>query len=85
MFSSYKSLFVIILFFSHLGFWGWESFSDCALFLIVAYLYLFNTIMVDNYAAFFNCTPVDWASDYDDPDLKLFILVDWDWSFLSVA
>ena len=27
------------------------------------------------YAAFFNCTPVDRASLYDGPDLKLFILV----------
>ena len=33
--------------------------------------------MVDNYAAFFNCTPVGRASDYDGPDLKLFILVGW--------
>ena len=24
---------------------------------------VFNPIMVDNYAAFFNCTPVVWASD----------------------
>ena len=24
---------------------------------------VFNPIMVDNYAAFFNCTPVGWASD----------------------
>ena len=23
-----------------------------------------NPIMVDNFAALFNCTPVDWASDY---------------------
>ena len=41
--------------------------------------------MVDNYAAFFNCTPVGRASDYDGPDLKLFILVGWGRSFLSVA
>ena len=40
----------------------------------------FNPIMVDNYAAFFNCTPVGRASD-----LKLFILVGWDRSFLSDA
>ena len=46
---------------------------------------VFNPIMVDNYAAFFNCTPVDRASDYDGPDLKLFILVGWGRSFLSVA
>ena len=42
---------------------------------------VFNPIMVDNYAAFFNCTPVGRASD----DLKLFILVGWGLSFLSVA
>ena len=41
--------------------------------------------MVDNYAAFFNCTPVGWASDYDGPNMKLFILVCWDRSFLSTA
>ena len=46
---------------------------------------LFNPAMVDNYAAFFNCTPVGRASDYDGPDLKLFILVGWDRSFLSVT
>ena len=58
-----------------------------------------NPIMVDNYAAFFNCTPIGRASDsiapfpdrcllvpfYDGPDLKLFVLVGWDRSFLSVA
>ena len=44
---------------------------------------VFNPIMVDNYAAFFNCTPVGRASD--GPDLKLFILVGWGRSFLSVA
>ena len=32
-----------------------------------------NPITVDNFAALFNCTPVDRASD-----LKLFILVGWD-------
>ena len=36
-------------------------------------------------AAFFNCTPVGRASDYDGHDLKLFILVGWGRSFLSVA
>ena len=36
---------------------------------------VFNSIMVDNDAAFFNCTPVGLASDYDGPHLKLFILV----------
>ena len=45
---------------------------------------VFNPIMDDNCAAFFNCTPVDRAS-VDGPDLKLFILVDWGQSFLSVA
>ena len=47
----------------------------------------FNPIMVDNYAGFFNCTTVGRASDsiYDGPDLKLFILVGWGRSFLSVA
>ena len=29
----------------------------------------------DNFAALFNCTPVDRASDSNGPDLKLFILV----------
>ena len=46
---------------------------------------VFNPITVDNYAASFNCTPVGRASDYDGPDLKLFILVGWGRSFLSVA
>ena len=32
-----------------------------------------NPITVDNFAALFNCTPVDWPSDYDGP-----ILVGWD-------
>ena len=44
---------------------------------------VFNPIMVDNYAAIFNCTPVGRA--YEGPDLKLFILVGWDLSFLSDA
>ena len=43
-----------------------------------AYL-VFNPIMVENYAAFFNCRL------YDGPDIKLFILVGWGRSFLSVA
>ena len=46
---------------------------------------VFNPITVDNYAAFFNCTPVGRASVYDGPDIKLFILVGWGRSFLSVA
>ena len=37
-----------------------------------------NPIMVDNFAALFNCPPADRVSDYDNPDLKLFILVGWD-------
>ena len=46
-----------------------------------------NPITVDNFAALFNCTTVDRASDsiYDGPDLKLFILVGWDRSSSSVA
>ena len=40
-----------------------------------------NPNMVDSFATLFNCTPVDRASDYDGPDLKLFILIGWDWSF----
>ena len=32
-----------------------------------------NPIMVDSFAALFNCTRVDRASDYDGPDIKLFI------------
>ena len=39
--------------------------------------------MVDDYAAFSNCTPVGRASDVSD--IKLFVLVGWDRSFLSVA
>ena len=46
---------------------------------------VFNPIMVDNYDAFFNCMPVGRASDYDGPDSKLFVLVGWGRSFLSVA
>ena len=38
---------------------------------------VYNSIMVDNHAALFNCTPVH--------DIKLFILVGWGRSFLSVA
>ena len=48
--------------------------------------FFFNTIMVDNHAAFFNCTPVGRASDSNvSPDLKLFILDSWGRSFWSVA
>ena len=50
---------------------------------------VFNPITVDNYAAFFNCTPDPPAGGsgvrlYDGPDLKLFILVGWGRSFLTV-
>ena len=34
-----------------------------------------NSITVDNFAALFHSTPVDRASDYSGPDLKL--LVGW--------
>ena len=45
-----------------------------------------NPIMVDSFAAFFNCTPVDRASDsMMAPDIKLFILVGWGPELLSVA
>ena len=41
-----------------------------------------NPIMVDSFAALFNCTPVGRASDsMIVPDLKLFILIGWDRSF----
>ena len=47
---------------------------------------VFNQIMVDDYSAFFTCSPVGRASDsYDGPDSKLFIFVGWGRSFLSVA
>ena len=46
---------------------------------------VFNPIMVDNYAAFFNCTPVGRASDSMMATTKLFILVGCGRSFLSVA
>ena len=41
-----------------------------------------NPITVDGYDALFNCTPVDRALDHDGPNLKLFILVGWDWSLV---
>ena len=37
-----------------------------------------NPITVDNFCALFNCKPVDRASYYDSPDLKLFFLVGYD-------
>ena len=47
---------------------------------------VFNPIMVDNYAAFFNCTAVGRVADsMMAPTYLLFILVGWDRSFLSVA
>ena len=39
--------------------------------------------MVDNYAAFFNCTPVSGVRLYGCPDIKLFILVGWGRSFAN--
>ena len=39
---------------------------------------MINPITVDSFAALFNCTLVDRESDYDSPDLKLFILVGFD-------
>ena len=41
-------------------------------------------ITVDNFAALFNCKPMDRASDSDGPDLKLFILVGWGRSFFCL-
>ena len=47
---------------------------------------VFNPITVDNYAAFFNLhAGGSGVRLYDGPDLKLFILVGWGRSFLSVA
>ena len=46
---------------------------------------VFNPITVDNYAAFFNCTPVGRASDSMMAPTKLFILIGWGRSLLSVA
>ena len=49
---------------------------------------VFKPIMVDNYAVLFNCIPVGRASDstlYDDPELKLFILVGLGRSVLSIT
>ena len=37
---------------------------------------MINPITVDTFAAPFNCGSVGRASNYDGPDLKLFILVD---------
>ena len=41
---------------------------------------VFNPITVDNFAAFFNCTPASGSGVrlYDGPDIKLFMLVGWD-------
>ena len=51
---------------------------------------VFNPIMIDNYAAFFKLhAGGSGVRLYDGPDInsmiKLFNLVDWGWSFLSVA
>ena len=80
MFSKYRYI-IVNLVFSYLGYWSGNFF------LIAPFpdQLVFNSFMVDNYAAFFNCTPVGRASDYDGPDIKLFILVGWGRSFLSVA
>ena len=32
----------------------------------------FNPIMVDNYAASFNCTPMGWVSDYETQNFDKF-------------
>ena len=38
-----------------------------------------NPIMLDSFAALFNCTPGgSGVTLYDGPDIKLFILVGWD-------
>ena len=46
---------------------------------------VFNPIMVDNYAVFFNCTPAGRVSDSLMAPTKLFISVGWGRSFLSFA
>ena len=46
---------------------------------------VFNSIMVHNYASFFNCTPVGRASDPLMDPTKLFTLVGWYRGFVSVA
>ena len=71
MFSWYKYL-IVILVFSLLGFWNRN------LFLTAPFPDL--CLLVP-----FNCMPVGRASLFDDPDLKLFILVGKGHSFLSVA
>ena len=44
-----------------------------------------NPIMADNYAAFFNCTPMGRASDSMMAPTKVLILDGWGRSFLPVA
>ena len=45
-----------------------------------------NPVMVDNYAAFFNCmADGSGIRHYDGPDITLFILAGWGRSFLSVT
>ena len=41
---------------------------------------MFNPITVDNFAALFYCMPMDRASDSMMKDLKIFILIGWDWN-----
>ena len=67
--SWYKCL-IVSLVFSHLGFWSGNLFLNAPfpdLSLLVPFhsfsFLVFNPITVDNYAAFFNCTPVGRASD----------------------
>ena len=64
---------IVSLVFSHLGFWSGNlfliaPFPDLCLLVPLNVMrqsacLVFNPIMVDNYAAFFNCTPVGRASD----------------------
>ena len=46
---------------------------------------VFNPILIDNYAAFFNYPGGSGIRLIDVPGIKLFILVGWGRSFLSVA
>ena len=51
----------------------------------VCMLRFLNPVMVDSYAAFFNCMPVGRASHNDGPSIVLFIFVGWGRSILSVT
>ena len=48
-------------------------------------MHSFHPIMVDKYAAFFNCTPVGRASDSLMAPIKLFTSDGWCRSFISVV